>query len=59
MKLPYIRSAWPTPIGKRLTNRMIAKYKKLGFYSSSIMLKADAKATRAKRVKERALPEFV
>lgn len=28
----YIRSAWPTPRGKPLTNHMIAKYEKQGKY---------------------------
>ena len=57
----HIRSAWPTPIGKRLTDRMIAKYRKLGFYSHGIV-QAEAKNTavaKRKAAAARDISEFV
>ena len=49
---PSIRSAWPTPIGKPLTNRKIAKYQKAGYYktnlSSSPTPRRDAAPTNRK-----------
>lgn len=36
-----LRSAWPTAIGKPLTNRAIAKYKKLGYYATGFIKEAQ------------------
>ena len=44
----YVRSAWPTPIGKKLTNRRIAMYAKQGKYVTNVQTR------REKQVIERA-----
>ena len=31
-----IRSTWPTPIGRPLSDRMISKYQKMGFYDTTL-----------------------
>jgi hypothetical protein len=49
---PSIRSAWPTPIGKKLTDRKISLYKKQGYYktnlSSSPTPRRDSAPTHAR-----------
>jgi len=45
---PSIRSAWPTPIGKPLTNRMITKYANKGVYT--LLPKAKKSKTAAKKL---------
>lgn len=45
---PKIRSAWPTPIGKPLTNRMISKYKKQGFYATNVGSDGSPRTRRSK-----------
>lgn len=48
---PSIKSTWPTPIGKPLTNRRITHYKKLGYYQTGRI--EDSPAEIVKREKKK------
>jgi hypothetical protein len=52
---PPIKSAWPTPIGKPLTNRAISRYKKLGYYASNLTSATE----RVKQSKQKRLSAFI
>lgn len=57
---PPIKSAWPTPIGKKLTDRMITKYAKKGFYGTNMEARKAAKESNtSKRKMSRLMEEFV
>ena len=47
----YVRSAWPTPIGKPITNRKIALYAKKGYYATNIEARKVEKEKKQQRVK--------
>jgi hypothetical protein len=54
-----VRSAWPTPIGKPLTDRKIALYASKGRYASNVKTRREKQVREKKQVQSPRIQDFV